>query len=158
MKKVILTTISLFALLNIGFSQGQTCLPTDPNYCNPPCSTCIDIINDTNCDLYFAWGYQGYPCSDPDVPAGIVLANNQASTPPMPWYAPCMKFCDYPCECPTMFRIFDSSSNTFVAPWGNGIFTCCWSGTFNGFIQCNGTLISADVTVNAGGCVTVRFY
>ncbi|MCO6495530.1 MAG: hypothetical protein J5I91_07630 [Bacteroidetes bacterium] len=148
-----------------GFSQGQTCSPTDPDFCNPPCSnTCVDIINNTDCELNFIWGFQGGACSDIDVPAGYVTPTPTTSVPALPWIAPCMRFCDQHCECPTMFRVLNnnptsSNFNNPVDPWGGAIFNCCWNGTYsNIFNDCTQQNVHVDVSVTSNDCITFRFY
>jgi len=163
MKKLFFTLVMLLAFNQISNAQGQTCLPTDPDYCTSPCGIVCDIINETDCDLNFVWGYQGGPCSDPKVSGGIVTAGPTSSyVPPLPWHGPCMRFCDQPCECPTMFRVIDQTVSPPVPadPWGGAIFSCCWSGTYHNIFQfpdCDGKLVDVDVTV-VNGCITFRFY
>lgn len=156
MKKLIFTIVILLSINQISNAQGQGCLPGS---C-PPCPVICNIINDTDCDLDFAWGYLG-TCGDPVVPAGKIFKNSSFGTPnPLPWIGPCMSFCDGPCQCPDMFRVFDPNTNALVDPWGGAIFNCCWSGTYNNIFDCwNSGFQPVNVTVNViNGCITFHFH
>ncbi|MBX2984554.1 MAG: hypothetical protein LC109_11985 [Bacteroidia bacterium] len=157
MKKLLLSTIVTLFISQINYGQGQTC--PFPEFCNPPCAAICNIINDTDCELNFIWGYQGSPCADQEYPAGTVGPNNAYFTPPLPWQAPCMKFCDDPCECPTMFRVIDPNTMQPADPWGGAIFTCCWSGTYYDIFHTGSCTTPVHVTVTViNGCVTFHFH
>ena len=176
MKKLFFTLVMLLALNQLSNAQGQTCLPTDSDYCNQPCAVVCDIENETDLTLYFAWGYQGGPCSQDIVngSGGIVgpldpVTQTNAYTPPLPWVGPCMRFCDQPCECPTLFRLLDPVGGGAIEPWdGVGFYMLNQNMIFTYNTGLTGTLtlpsglirsgnVMVDVSV-INGCFKLRFY
>lgn len=163
MKKIIFTLFTLLAFNQVIKAQGQTCGPLD-NYCTPPCSAIVcEIENQTSCNLHFSWGYQGTGCSNDNVYIGYVIAQTNIGQPnPLPWIGPCMKFCDGPCQCPTLFRLLDPSTMQPIEPWDDQLFN--WPNqtiSYTTALQCCGpngcNAVKVDVTMD-NGCVKFRFY
>ena len=163
MKQLIFTLFFFLAFNQISNAQGQTCLPTDPDYCNPPCAVVCEIDNQIGMRLDFSWGYQGGPCSDDNIYNGYVQANSNVGVPNLlPWVGPCMRFCDQSCECPTLFRLLDPNTKQPIEPWDDQIFswpnqtiTYTTSIIYCDSLGCNP--VKVDVTMD-NGCVKFRFY
>ncbi|MCK9482044.1 MAG: hypothetical protein M0R38_09840 [Bacteroidia bacterium] len=140
MKKLFSILVMLIAFNQLSNAQGQTCLPTDIDYCTSTCGMVCEIDNQTDCDLHFAWGYQGSGYPNPNEYIGFVLKNSNVGIPnPLPWIGPCMRFCDGTCQCPTLFRLLDPSTMQPIEPWVGNIFN--WANqttTFTTVLQCCG--------------------
>lgn len=125
LSKLFFSIIFLFGVNLFSLAQGGVivyCDTDDPDYCNPGCTGGIDgITNNTGCDLEFVWTYSGASCRV-NVGAGIAYAGVNNTNPGLVWNAPCVRFCDNPCECPTGFWLIDPSTaapnQRLVNPWG----------------------------------------
>ncbi len=109
----------------------------------------ITVINHTSCPFALIWDYTKYPCSH-SYPAGGVASGTFSSPGVTTFTAPCLSFCDGPCECPSAILIADPSNLTGTTnPWG--VFSS-WPGgskNYSSFLTCSGCVTPS----NPGGII-----
>lgn len=145
--------------------------------CTSGCGTCYqieNIINLTDCELEFAWGYM-YSLSCQIEPAVTVDPQSSVcSTSGCGIQSQCLQrtccFEEYDCECPSYFVVFDPITGHDEDPWGkdpwNGNITNGNPEIYYNVIKCNGCIdsqnnpegyVSAEVSVGTNGEVTFLF-